>query len=228
MAFDIFLSPSIDSRSGCLLIEDADDQRVDNGLAVLEPSSGNRTRRHQHPFAGSGAERIIGNEPLAGPFLFESDFKERSTRQFAEAFRRPYVAHHDACLHGLVLTSSSFNSRALSRASGVTTTSGPTRTLLYCFPISAIRISLSMPVSMRNCPPFAAGARFCAWPGPSSFRLNVTRLVMMAAFRSSCAAAFTISRANASRSSAIWTTPLPPGRIACLIASMRLPGGCEA
>src|SRR5215211_6198129 len=125
MAFDIFLSPSIDSRSGCLFIENADDQRVDNGLAVLEPSSGNRTRRHQHPFAGSSAQRIIGNEPLAGSFLFESDFKERSARQFAQPFRCPYISDHDACLHGLVLTSSSFNSRALSRASGVTTTCGP-------------------------------------------------------------------------------------------------------
>src|SRR5918993_374120 len=149
MAFDIFLSPSIDSRFGCLraarFIDNPDDQRVDDGFAVLEPSSGDRAGRHQHALAGSGAERIISNDPLARAFLFHGDFKQRPARQFAEAFRRPYVSDHDTCLHGLDLTSSSFNSRALSRASGVTTTSGPTRTLLYCLPISAMRISLSMP-----------------------------------------------------------------------------------
>jgi len=59
MAFDIFLSPSIDSRFGCLLIENADDQRVNDGLAVLEPSSGNRTGSHQHSLAGTRPEGIV-------------------------------------------------------------------------------------------------------------------------------------------------------------------------
>src|SRR5205823_9802749 len=134
-------------------IENADHQRIDDGIAVLEPALGDRALGHEHPFADAGAQGIESDEALlAWILLLDRDFEERSRRQLFEPLRRPHLACDNSGLHGLSLTISSFTSPALSRASGVIATPLASMTRLLARPMSMTIASVSTPLSRRCVP----------------------------------------------------------------------------
>ena len=75
------------------------------------------------PLSYAGGEVAETNAGLM-PALVPS-YEQGAAWKLIEALRCPHFANHNSCLHGFALTSSSFSSRARSRASGVTTTSAP-------------------------------------------------------------------------------------------------------
>src|SRR5215813_12785361 len=143
-----------------LIVDRADDQRVDRRRLAGEPRRRDRALRDQHPFAHPAAEHVERDEPLAAALRL--DLKEGPVRDLRQPAGGPDVAGHLRGKHQRSLSISTTAARARSRASGVSTARRPSTSRAPARAAWRTIASVTAPLSTRW-----AG---CTDPGPAAAR----------------------------------------------------------
>src|SRR5262245_1328533 len=139
------------------LVDRTDDERINGRGLAGEPGGGDRSGRDQDALADAAAQNVEGDEPRALAVL-QLDLQHGAARDLLQALGGPHVADDDCPLHGHSLSISTPSCRALSRASGVTTTPLPTTSRLPALAAAMTLFSVTMPLSTRSPPPGAGSA----------------------------------------------------------------------
>src|SRR6266496_1842512 len=130
-----------------LLVDRADDQRVDRRRLAGEPRRRDRALRDQHPFAHPAAEHVERDETLAAALRLH--LKEGPVRDLRQPAGGPDVAGHLRGKHQRSLSISTPATRARSRASGVSTARRPSTSRAPDRSASLTAASVTAPLSMR-------------------------------------------------------------------------------
>src|SRR5215472_12117729 len=158
------LGPAAAGRLACLrrppglLVDRADDQRVERRRLAGEPRRRDRALCDQHPFTHPAAEHVERDETLAGALRLH--LKEGAVRDLRQPTGGPDVAGHLRGKHQRSLSISTPTARARSRASGVSTARRPSTSLAPARAAWRTIASVTAPLSTR-----CAG---CTDPGPAA------------------------------------------------------------